>query len=101
MFREGDKITGLDVDMMLAVCDILGMELKIEDMQFDSIIASVISGKADVGVAGLTVTEDRLKSVDFSDTYYTGKQVIIQKLRESEREIANKELWDKKQSLNF
>jgi polar amino acid transport system substrate-binding protein len=76
-FREGDKITGLDVDMMLAVCDILGMELKIEDMQFDSIIASVISGKADVGVAGLTVTEDRLKSVDFSDTYYTGKQVII------------------------
>ena len=76
-YREGDKITGLDVDMMLAVCDILGMELKIEDMQFDSIIASVISGKADVGVAGLTVTEDRLKSVDFSDTYYTGKQVII------------------------
>ena len=53
------------------------MELVIEDMQFDSIIASVISGKADVGVAGLTVTEDRLKSVDFSDTYYTGKQVII------------------------
>ena len=52
-------------------------KLKIEDMQFDSIIASVISGKADVGVAGLTVTEDRLKSVDFSDTYYTGKQVII------------------------
>ena len=76
-FRDGDKITGLDVDMMLAVCDILGMELVIEDMQFDSIIASVISGKADVGVAGLTVTEDRLKSVDFSDTYYTGKQVII------------------------
>ena len=76
-YREGDKITGLDVDMMLAVCDILGMELVIEDMQFDSIIASVISGKADVGVAGLTVTEDRLKSVDFSDTYYTGKQVII------------------------
>jgi len=76
-YSKSDKVTGLDVDMMLAVCDILGMELVIEDMQFDSIIASVISGKADVGVAGLTVTEDRLKSVDFSDTYYTGKQVII------------------------
>ena len=67
----------LDAEMAQAVCDKLGMELKIEDMEFDSIINAVTSGKADVGVAGMTVTEDRLKSVDFSDPYTTATQVII------------------------
>lgn len=78
-FRDGGKITGIDVDMAQAVCDKLGMELKIEDMAFDSIISAVQSGKADVGVAGMTVTEDRLKSIDFTDTYTTASQVIIVK----------------------
>ena len=76
-FYENQEITGIDVDMAQAVCDILGMELKIEDMEFDSIINAVTSGKADIGVAGMTVTEDRLKSVDFSDPYTTATQVII------------------------
>ncbi len=71
------NIIGLDVDMMQAVCDILGYSLSVEDMEFDSIIAAVVSGQADVGVAGMTVTEDRLKSIDFTDSYYTGRQVII------------------------
>lgn len=53
------------------------MELQIEDMEFDSIITAVQSGKADIGVAGMTVTEDRLKNIDFTDTYATAKQVII------------------------
>ncbi len=74
---EGGNVVGLDVDMMRAVCDKLGYELKIEDMDFDSIIAAVTSGKAHVGVAGMTVTEDRLKNVDFSDSYTTATQVII------------------------
>ena len=65
--------------MAYAICDILGKELVIEDMSFDSIIAAVTTGKADVGVAGMTVTEDRLNSVDFTDSYYTGRQVIIVK----------------------
>lgn len=73
---EGN-VVGLDVDMMKAVCDKLGYELEIENMDFDSIIAAVSSGKADVGVAGMTVTEDRLKSIDFSDSYTTSTQVII------------------------
>lgn len=73
------NIVGLDVDMMQAVCDVLGYTLYVEDMEFDSIIAAVVSGKADVGVAGMTVTEDRLKSIDFTDSYYTGLQVIIVK----------------------
>ena len=76
-YREGDAIVGLDVDMAKAIADILGKELVIEDMNFDSIIAAVQTGKADIGCAGLTVTEDRLKSIDFTDSYYTGRQVII------------------------
>jgi len=75
--KEGGKVVGFDVDMMQAVCDHLGYELKITDMAFDSIIAAVNSGKADVGVAGMTVTEDRLKNVDFSDSYTTAEQVVI------------------------
>ncbi len=76
-FYADQKITGIDADMAQAVCDKLGMELKIEDMEFDSIINAVTSGKADVGIAGMTVTEDRLISVDFSDPYTTATQVII------------------------
>lgn len=76
-FYKDQKIVGIDADMAQAVCDILGMELKIEDMEFDSIINAVTSGKADIGVAGMTVTEDRLENVDFSDSYTTATQVII------------------------
>lgn len=74
---EGDKVVGLDADMMQAVCDKLGYELKIENMEFNSIIAAIDSGKADVGAAGMTITEDRLENVDFSDPYTTATQVII------------------------
>lgn len=76
-FYQDQKVVGIDADMAQAVADKLGMELKIEDMEFDSIINAVTSGKADVGIAGMTVTETRLKSVDFSDPYTTATQVII------------------------
>ena len=75
--KENDKVVGIDADMMQAVCDKLGYELKIDDMAFDSIISAVQSGKADVGVAGMTVTPDREKNVLFSDTYTSSSQVII------------------------
>ncbi len=74
---DGSEVVGFDPDMMKAVCDKLGYELEIENIDFDSIIAAVDSGKADVGVAGMTVTEDRLKNIDFSDSYTTATQVII------------------------
>lgn len=74
---ENGEVVGFDVDMMRAVCDKLGYELEIENMDFDSIITAVSSGKADVGAAGMTVTEDRLKNIDFSDSYTTATQVII------------------------
>lgn len=77
--KKGSEVVGIDVDMMRAVCDKLGLELEVEDMQFDSIITSVESGKADVGVAGISVTEDRKKNVDFTVGYATSTQVIIVK----------------------
>lgn len=70
-------MTGVDIDVMQAICDELGMNLKMEDMEFDSIILAVTSGKADVGCSGMTVTEDRLKNIDFTDSYTNAKQVII------------------------
>ena len=76
-YIANEKIVGIDADMMQAVCDKLGMELQIDDMEFDSIITAVQSGKADVGAAGMTVTEDRLKNIDFTDPYTTATQVII------------------------
>lgn len=75
--KESGAIVGIDVDMMKAVCDKIGMELTIEDMAFDSIITAVTSGKADVGVAGMSVTEDRLKNVNFTQGYAISKQAII------------------------
>lgn len=76
-YREGENIVGIDADIAAAVAKELGMELVIEDMQFDSIIAAVQSGKADIGVAGITKTEERSAAVNFSDPYTTAAQVII------------------------
>ena len=76
-YVEGENIVGIDADIAQAICDKLGYELVIEDMEFDSIINAVQSGKADIGVAGMTVTEDRLKNIDFTDSYTTATQVII------------------------
>ena len=76
-FYEGQEIVGIDAEIAAAIAEKLGYELKIEDMAFDSIIAAVDSGKADIGLAGMTVTEDRLASVNFSDTYATATQVVI------------------------
>ncbi len=76
-FYANQKVVGIDAEMAQALCDKLGYELVIEDMEFDSIINAVTSGKADMGVAGMTITEDRLKSVDFSTPYTTATQVVI------------------------
>ncbi len=76
---EDGQVVGIDIDIMRAVCDELGMELKIEDMAFDSVIPAITTGKVDVGASGFTVTEERKKNVNFTDTYTTTKQVIIVK----------------------
>lgn len=79
-FYDGDAIVGIDAEIAALIADKLGMTLQIEDMEFDSVIISASTGKADIAMAGLTVREDRLKYVNFTTTYATGKQVIIVKV---------------------
>ncbi len=74
---EGSQIVGIDPEIAKLIADDLGMELVIEDMAFDSIIAAVQSGKADIAMAGMTVTEDRKQNIDFSDPYTEAAQVIV------------------------
>ena len=76
-YHEGGEIVGIDAEIAAAIAEKLGMTLEISDMEFGSIIAAVQTGRADMGMAGMTVTEDRLESVNFSTTYAIGKQVII------------------------
>jgi len=76
-YYDGDKIVGIDAEMAAAIADKLGMKLVIDDMEFDTIITAVQTGKADFGMAGMTVTEDRLKNINFSESYATGIQSVI------------------------
>ena len=76
-YYEGDKIVGIDAEIAAAIAEKLNLELVIEDMEFDSIIEAVKSGKADIGLAGMTVTPERQETVDFTVSYATGVQVVI------------------------
>ena len=78
-YVEGNECVGIDVEVAQAIAKELGMELKVEDVEFGSIVSGVQSGKFDIGMAGITVTEDRKKSVNFSSPYATAKQVVIVK----------------------
>lgn len=76
-FVDGDDTVGIDVYVASLIADKLGMKLVIDDCGFDAVIPSVVSGKADIGMAGLTVSEERLQSVNFSIAYANGIQVMI------------------------
>lgn len=76
-YYEDNAIVGIDAEMAAAIADELDMKLVIDDMEFDAIITAVQTGKADIGMAGLTVTEERLQNVSFSESYATGIQSII------------------------
>ena len=78
-YYEDNQIVGIDAEIAAAIAAKLGMELKIEDMEFNSIITAVSTGKIDFGMAGMTVTDERKQSVNFSETYATGIQAIIVK----------------------
>ena len=78
-FKDGDKIVGIDAEIAQAIADKLGMKLEIMDVDFGAVLTGVAEGKYDMGMAGITVTEDRKKNMDFSVTYATGIQVIIVK----------------------
>lgn len=76
-YIEGSEITGIDAEFAKAICDMLGYELEIQDMEFDSLIVAVQGHKVDFAMAGMTVTEERLQYIDFTDSYCTGVQVVI------------------------
>ena len=76
-YYENGEAVGIDMELIKAIGDKLGMEIEIEDIEFDSIINAVSSHKADLGIAGMTKTEERLKSINFSESYVKSKQVII------------------------
>lgn len=78
-YIDGDKYYGVDVEVAKIIADKLEMDLIIENVSFDSIIPGVQTGKYSMGMAGMTVTPDRLKEVDFSTSYATGIQVVIVK----------------------
>ena len=78
-YYENEKAVGIDVDIMQAICDKLGYEMELSDMEFGSIITAVASGKIDVGFGAITITEERAKSVHFTTSYSTGIQSIIVK----------------------
>lgn len=74
-----DAVTfvGFDIDLMQEICNRLGMELQIQDMNFDAIVTAVQTGKLDVGVSGITITDERKESVAFSDPYFVASQSIL------------------------
>ncbi len=77
-YADGE-IIGIDAEIAAAIAEKLGMELVIDDMDFGAIITAVTTGKVSMGMAGMTVTEERLQSVNFSTSYATGIQAIIVK----------------------
>ncbi len=76
-FKEGGEFAGIDVECARLIGSKLGYEVEILDIAFDSLIPTVMSGKADFAMAGMTVTEDRLKNIDFTHTYQTAVQTIV------------------------
>ena len=76
-YVEGGQVTGIDAEIAGAIAGKLGLELQIDDMEFDSITEAVKGGKADIGLAGMTITPDRQEEVNFTVSYATGVQVII------------------------
>ena len=80
-YFEGNKFKGVDIEIASKIATKLGKTLFVKDMDFEAIIPSVASGESDIGLAGLTVNDERLKTVDFSLGYYSSYQVIT--VRES------------------
>lgn len=76
-FLEGEEVVGIEADILTAVCEKLGVELKIEQMDFDSVLPGVQAGKFDMGVSGISVTPEREKNTDFTNAYCLAAQTIV------------------------
>ena len=85
-YYEGNKLTGVDMKIASLLAEKLGKTLYIYDMEFDSVIISVKNGDSDIGMAGMTVNEERKKSIDFTTEYYESAQVLV--VRENDEVFA-------------
>ncbi len=77
MTDDQDNVIGIDADIAAAIADKLGLELQIDDMDFDAALLAAQQGRSDIVMAGVTVNEERLAVMDFTDSYATGVQVVI------------------------
>ncbi|MFR1802478.1 MAG: transporter substrate-binding domain-containing protein [Faecalispora jeddahensis] len=78
-YKDGESIVGIDLEISQKIADKLGVELKVNDVAFDSLIPEITSGKADFVAAGMTADDERRKNVDFSDSYFDAGQAVIVK----------------------
>lgn len=74
---DNGNVVGVDVDIAQAIADKIGVKLEVKDVDFDTIVSEIETGKSDIGVAGMTVTPDRAEKVDFSESYFTSIQYFI------------------------
>lgn len=88
-YYENNEIVGVDVEVAKEIANKMGKKLVIKDVAFDSIINEVKSGKADIGAAGISYTEERSKQVDFSNDYFTSKIIVIVKDSDNETDFNN------------
>ena len=79
MLDDAGNPIGIDVEVAAAIANKLGLELVVDDMSFDAALLAVQNGQSDIAMAGITVSEDRLAKMDFTDSYATGVQVVIVK----------------------
>ena len=78
-YKDGNEYRGIDIEIAKEIADSMGKELKVLDIDFNSIIPAVVSGRADISLAGMTVTEERKESINFSNTYTYAVQAVIVK----------------------
>ena len=76
-YKDGDKFAGIDIEIAAYLADKLGMELVIQDMDFDAVVTSVGKNNVDIAMAGLTVNETRKQSVNFTESYYNAAQMLV------------------------
>ncbi|MCL2805388.1 MAG: ABC transporter substrate-binding protein [Treponema sp.] len=98
-FWDDSKIVGIDAEIAAAIAENLGLTLRIDDIAFDAIIPSVTGGRADMGMAGMTVTDERKKNVNFSESYAKGVQVII--VRDGSVITSNEDLFAEGANFNI
>lgn len=76
-YLEGEEIVGADIDMAKAIAEKLGCEIEITNIDFDAALTGAATGKYDIAVAGITASDERKKSMNFSDNYFTASQSIV------------------------